>query len=83
MAKKLECIGGPLCGQRHAVRRGCRTLKGICRATGEKHYYRLVRALRTRGKQEIPEVARFWHYIGTTYRKHITPKLVPGESRFR
>lgn len=80
MARKYECIGGPLCGEKYPLFPGLPFSQafGNIDEQGEAHFYRLCIVRDTRNR-----VARFWHYLGNTPNPHAPPSILPPERMFK
>lgn len=80
MAKRYECIGGPLCGEKFPLFPGLASSQafGTIGRDGEAHYYRLCIV-----SDEQRRVARFWHYIGETPDPRMPPTINPPRRMFK
>lgn len=80
MAKRYECIGGPLCGEKFPKFPGLSNSQafGTIDRQGDAHYYRLCFV-----RDEMDRVATFWHYLGTQLNPSAQPTLLPPRRMFK
>lgn len=82
-AKRYECIGGPMDGQRAAKPGGASCFYCIDRSHKDPspHFYRLCVSTAKKNGHRLK--AKFWHYIGTKPDADRRPTLSPPARLFK
>ena len=79
LSERLECIGGPLCGQKFAI--GVNPVLVALGGDGRRHCYRRIRLETGDGRR----VARYYHYFGQDEKaaRHRIINLFPPKRMFK
>lgn len=77
--KKLECLGGPLCGSKVPDTHELWMAIAAVKDPSDQHYYKRVKLIDIASDRSV----LVWHYHGTDPRKPGVPLIKPHPRKFK